>query len=84
MVSLIGGAVAVVLGIIGLASWWVPFLLVLRGMVPAILILCGAVAVGAGFGSLKDKIKCSCSKKEEEKKEEEKTEEPAQEEKKES
>ncbi len=74
MVSLIAGVVAVVLGIIGIASWWAHFLLVLRGTLPALFILGGAVAIAAGFGTVKDKMKC-CAKKEEVK--EEKPEEKA-------
>lgn len=84
MVSLIAGAVAVVLGIVGIVYWWGHFLTVLMGMLPALFILGGAVAVAAGFGTVKDKMKC-CSKPEEkpeaaeeakpEEKPEEKTEE---------
>ena len=74
MVSLIAGVVAVVLGIVGIVGWWAQFLLVLKGTLPALLILGGAVAIAAGFGTVKDKMK-SCDKKEEPK--EEKTEEKA-------
>ncbi len=69
MVSLIAGVVAVIVGIVGLVGWWAHFLLVLRGVLPALVILGGAVAIAAGFGTVKDKMKC-CSGKAEEKKEE--------------
>lgn len=84
MLSLIGGIVAIVLGIIGLVIPWfggqrgVIFLLKgLVAVVPALLILGGCVAIGAGIGSIKDKFRS----KKEEKKEEEKPEEEKKEEK---
>ena len=39
MKTLIGGAVAAVLGIIGLSVWWKPFLQLLAGAIPAVLLL---------------------------------------------
>ncbi len=76
MVSLIVGVVAVVLGVVGIVGWWAHFLLVLRGTLPALFILCGAVAIAAGFGTVKDKMKCSSKKEDKpEEKEEPKAEE---------
>jgi hypothetical protein len=79
VVSLLGGIVAIVLGIIGLAVNWpggqlgITYLWKgLVAVVPALLILGGCVAIGAGIGSVKDKMR---TKKEEEKKPEEKAEE---------
>ncbi|MBW1993685.1 MAG: hypothetical protein JRI77_04460 [Deltaproteobacteria bacterium] len=57
MKTLIGGAVAAVLGIIGLSVWWKPFLQLLAGAVPAMLLLGGALAVYLGFDELKDSWK---------------------------
>ncbi|MBW1695595.1 MAG: hypothetical protein JRH18_00265 [Deltaproteobacteria bacterium] len=57
MKTLIGGAVAAVLGIIGLSVWWKPFLQLLAGGVPAMLLLGGALAVYLGFDELKDSWK---------------------------
>ena len=81
MLSLLGGIVAIVLGVIALCIKWygiygVTFLL--KGLivvVPALLILGGCVAIGAGIGSIKDKVRG----KEEEKKPEEKPEPKAEE-----
>ena len=76
MLSLIGGIVAIVLGIIGLfVKWfgqggWLYLLKGLVAVVPALLILGGCVAIGAGIGSIKDKLRS----KKEEKKEKEKPE----------
>ena len=57
MKTLIGGAIAAVLGIIGLSVWWKPFLQLLAGAVPAMLLLGGGLAVYLGFDELKDSWK---------------------------
>ena len=54
MKTLIGGAIAAALGLIGLVIWWGQFLMVLAGIVPAMLLLGGALAVYLGFDELKD------------------------------
>jgi len=57
MKTLIGGAVAAVLGIIGLSVWWKPFLQLLTGAIPAMLVLGGGLAIYLGFDELKDSWK---------------------------
>ena len=57
MKTLIGGAIAAVLGIIGLSVWWKPFLQLLAGAIPAMLLLGGGLAVYPGFDELKDSWK---------------------------
>ena len=52
----IGGIVAFV-GLVFLIAWWYEFLFVLKGTIPAILILGGAIALIAGLGELKDTLK---------------------------
>jgi cell division protein FtsB len=54
MKTLIGGAVASVLGIIGLAIWYKPFLNILAGAIPVMLLLGGGLALYLGFDELKD------------------------------
>ncbi|MGD9045155.1 MAG: hypothetical protein PVG06_15685 [Desulfobacterales bacterium] len=54
MKTLIGGAVAAALGLIGLVIWWGQFLMVLAGIIPAMLLLGGALAIYLGFDELKD------------------------------
>ena len=54
MKTLIGGAVAAALGLIGLAVWWAEFLMVLTGIIPVMLLLGGALAIYLGFDELKD------------------------------
>ena len=55
MTALLGGIVALVLGIIGIIFWWGPFIDILRGSIPLILLLGGALAAYLGFEELKDK-----------------------------
>jgi hypothetical protein len=55
MVAFGGGLAALVLGIIGIIIWWGPFLQLLTGAVPIILILGGALAAYLGFEEIKDK-----------------------------
>jgi len=55
MTALLGGIVALVLGLIGIIVWWGDFLEILRGSVPLILLLGGALAAYLGFEELKDK-----------------------------
>lgn len=57
MKTLIGGAVAAVLGIIGLSVWWKPFLQLIAGAIPAMLVLGGGLAIYLGFDELKDSWK---------------------------
>jgi hypothetical protein len=57
MKTLIGGAVAAVLGVIGLAVWFPAFLQLLAGSVPIILLLGGGLALYLGFDELKDNWK---------------------------
>ncbi len=54
MKTLIGGAVASVLGLIGLAIWFKAFLQLLAGAIPIMLLLGGGLALYLGFDELKD------------------------------
>ena len=54
MKTLIGGAVAAVLGLIGLSVWFGEFLQLLAGAVPVMLLLGGGLALYLGFDELKD------------------------------
>ena len=52
---MVGGVIALVLGIIGLVAWWDEFLWVLKGSIPVILILGGALAAYLGYEEMKDR-----------------------------
>ncbi len=54
MKTLIGGAIAAVLGLIGISVWWQPFFQLLAGAIPIMLLLGGALALYLGFDELKD------------------------------
>jgi len=65
MSLLIGGAVSVIIGLIGLILWWVDFLAILRGGIPIILILGGILAVYIGLDEIQDKLREERQKQEE-------------------
>jgi hypothetical protein len=54
MKTLIGGAVAAVLGLIGLSVWFFEFLQLLAGAIPVMLLLGGGLAIYLGFDEMKD------------------------------
>ncbi|MBS0012591.1 MAG: hypothetical protein KFF46_01370 [Desulfobacterales bacterium] len=54
MKTLVGGAVAAVIGVIGLAIWFDAFLQLLAGAIPVMLLLGGCLALYLGFDELKD------------------------------
>ena len=53
MKILLGGIVALIIGIVGLIAWWGDFLLILKGAIPIILVLGGALAIYLGIEDLK-------------------------------
>ncbi|MBC2704037.1 hypothetical protein [Desulfobacula sp.] len=57
MKTLIGGAIAVLLGVVGLAVWFDEFLELLAGCIPSVLLLGGGLALYLGFDELKDSWK---------------------------
>jgi putative Mn2+ efflux pump MntP len=67
-VSVIGGLVAILLGLIGLITWWSLFVRALLATVPSILILGGLIALAAGVSEIKDAMKTKKEESKEEKK----------------
>lgn len=57
MKTLIGGAVAAVVGLICLTIWFRDFLALLAGAIPILLLLGGCLAIYLGFDELKDSWK---------------------------
>ena len=57
MSLLIGGIVAVILGVIGFALWWNAFIIILQGGIPIMLILGGVLAVYVGLDAMQDKVR---------------------------
>lgn len=52
--SVLGGIVAVVVGIALLVRWWDVFIRALQATVPAVLILIGLIMLFAGISEIKD------------------------------
>ncbi len=53
MKILLGGIVALVIGIVGLIGWWADFVLILKGVIPILLVLGGALAIYLGIEEVK-------------------------------
>ena len=53
MKILLGGIVALVIGVVGLIGWWADFVLVLKGVIPVLLVLGGALAIYLGIEEVK-------------------------------
>ena len=54
MVTLVGGIIALILGLLGLVYWWDPFIILLQAGIPLALILGGALATYLGIEEWKD------------------------------
>ena len=51
------GAILAFTGLVLLIAWWYEFLLVLKAVIPAILVIGGLIALFAGIAELKDALK---------------------------
>lgn len=49
MVHIIGGAIAAILGLLGIIGWWDNFGDFLRGCIPFVLLVGGLIAVSIGL-----------------------------------
>ena len=54
MKIIIGGAIAVLLGLVGIGVWFQYLLAILKGTIPFVLLLGGGLALYLGFDELKD------------------------------
>jgi len=61
-ITVLGGIISIIIGIWGIAAWWWSFVDLLKGSVPAILVLGGLAAFFAGVSEVKDAMQ---AKKEE-------------------
>jgi len=57
LMAILGGFLAVILGIIGLIFWFGQFIELLQGTIPLILILGGGIALFIGITEIKDTLK---------------------------
>ena len=53
---IVGGIVAIILGVLGLIKWWLLFLKTLAALIPFILVVGGVLAVIVGITSRREKI----------------------------
>jgi multisubunit Na+/H+ antiporter MnhG subunit len=53
---IVGGIVAIILGVLGLIEWWLLFLKALAALIPFILVVGGVLAVIVGITSRGEKI----------------------------
>lgn len=53
---IVGGIVAIILGVLGLIKWWLLFLKALAALIPFILVVGGVLAVIVGITSKREKI----------------------------
>jgi multisubunit Na+/H+ antiporter MnhG subunit len=53
---IVGGIVALILGVLGLIEWWLLFLKALAALIPFILVVGGVLAVIVGITSRREKI----------------------------
>jgi len=52
---ILGGIVAIILGVLGLIKWWLFFLKALAAFVPFILLIGGIFAIIIGISSIKER-----------------------------
>jgi len=55
--SIIGGGIAIILGILGLIGWWGDFITILKGGVPILLLLGGIISLMAGISEIRETSK---------------------------
>ena len=54
MTGIIGGGIAVIIGLLGLIFWWDFFIAILKGSIPIILLLGGVISLVAGISEIKE------------------------------
>ena len=65
MSLLIGGAVSVIIGLLGLIFWWSDFLIILKGGLPIVFVFGGILAVYVGLDEIQEKLREETQKQEE-------------------
>ncbi len=57
MPLLVGGAIAVVLGLIGLVYWRNDFAIIIKGALPILMLLGGGLAMYVGYDDIQEKLR---------------------------
>ena len=55
-ISVVGGVIAILLGILGIFGWWGHLIAVIQGILPILLIFGGCIALFLGISEVKDEI----------------------------
>ncbi len=61
--NIIGGGIAVILGLLGLILWWDLLIVILKGSIPILLLLGGIISLVAGISEMKEVSKTKEEKK---------------------
>lgn len=61
--NIIGGGIAVILGLLGLILWWDLLIAILKGSIPILLLLGGIISLVAGISEMKEVSKTKEEKK---------------------
>jgi small neutral amino acid transporter SnatA (MarC family) len=65
MSLVVGGLISAILGFFGLIFWWSNFIALMKGIIPAIMLTGGIVAIYMGLNDIQDKIREEHQKQEE-------------------
>lgn len=61
--SIVGGGIAIIIGLLGLIFWWGSFITILKGGIPILLLLGGIISLVAGISEIKEASKAKNEKK---------------------
>jgi hypothetical protein len=53
IMGVLGGLIAIVIGVVGLVKWRADFIILLKGSLPILIILCGVIALIFGISEMK-------------------------------
>jgi hypothetical protein len=57
IVSIVGGGIAIIIGLLGLIFWWDSLITILKGGIPILLLLGGIISLMVGISEIKESSK---------------------------
>jgi len=57
IVSIVGGGIAIIIGLLGLILWWDFLIAILKGGIPILLLLGGIISLMVGISEIKESSK---------------------------
>lgn len=57
MTGIVGGGIAIILGLLGLVFWWDALLILIKGGIPVLLLMGGIISFVAGISEIKETAK---------------------------